>query len=349
MSIIQEGHCPFCKQPAKYWHVGSNRNFYGFDCHICKSFFISDNVVENLKSLTPEKSQGLLNCISENIKSNAPYGKEIITSWHLRAENISSFPLAKNITVKYFDDFMALKIDHASKPDQILLRLGEKASTGYPFDEVFLELADIYLLKISGIYEYIEWARQLFYKKLIESQFLDQYIEADKYTNNHLKNFKIKITPLGWQSISDQHSTSGSKKVFIAMKFNWLNAEDKRVQYLEAIKAGCFECGYEADVVSQEHTDQITDRIVAEIKASKFVIADFTYNNQGVYYEAGLARGFGKKVIHTVMEGHTADTTDEFKKLHFDIRQINYLEWSDPTLLKDKIKNRIKAVIEDQF
>ena len=37
------------------------------------------------------------------------------------------------------------------------------------------------------------------------------------------------------------------------------------------------------------------DRIIAQIRASKFVVADFTRNRGGVYYEAGFALGLGSQ------------------------------------------------------
>lgn len=226
--------------------------------------------------------------------------------------------------------------------------LAQKAALLAPFNEVGLTLQDLYRLKISDFAEAYVWLMQLYKYGLIDSNYLQSQAMGRTHSNQILPQFRASITPNGWQQVFKNQQTLNSKKVFIAMQFKWEDELiEKKIKFIEALKIGCAECGYEAEIVSQDHADQITDRIVAEIKASKFVIADFTYNNQGAYYEAGLARGFGKKVIHTVMKGHSDDSNDSRKRLHFDIRQINYLEWDDPSEVSEKIKNRIRAVIED--
>ncbi|MBS1960491.1 MAG: hypothetical protein JST80_13520, partial [Bdellovibrionales bacterium] len=146
-------------------------------------------------------------------------------------------------------------------------------------------------------------------------------------------------SPLGWQEVSRRQSGVNSRRAFIAMSFDWGDDSDKKDSFLEAIKLGCKDCGYEADIVSADHTGYIMDRIISEIKQSRFVIADFTHNNCGAYFEAGFARGLNLPVIHTVMKGRTAD-------LHFDIKQINYIEWSDIGELRRQISDRINAAIE---
>jgi len=90
----------------------------------------------------------------------------------------------------------------------------------------------------------------------------------------------------------------------------------------------------------KEHNNQITDEIVAEIRDAEFVIADFTGNRAGVYYEyeAGFARGLGRPVIHCCQE---SDLTN----LHFDTKVINHVSWSDEADLRVKLANRIKATV----
>ncbi len=79
----------------------------------------------------------------------------------------------------------------------------------------------------------------------------------------------------------------------------------------------------------------------SQIKSAKCVVADFTYNNRGVYYEAGLARGMGKPVYHLIKKGHTDGQGD--KRLHFDVKQIIYREWETPEEIEDLLFNWIKA------
>ena len=71
------------------------------------------------------------------------------------------------------------------------------------------------------------------------------------------------------------------------------------------------------------------------IRAAPFVVADFTGNRNGVYFEAGYARAIGNTVIHTCRTKH-------FAKAHFDIKQINTLTWDEPEDLFKKLVKRLK-------
>ena len=91
--------------------------------------------------------------------------------------------------------------------------------------------------------------------------------------------------------------------------------------------------------------DKIDDEIISEIRRSRFVIADFTPDDDGqprggVYFEAGFARGLGLPVISTCRK-------DALKDIHFDTRQYYHIEWEvhDLEALKRALKQRILAVV----
>src|SRR5262249_53974759 len=86
------------------------------------------------------------------------------------------------------------------------------------------------------------------------------------------------------------------------------------------------------------HNEKIDDRIVAEIKRSGLVVADFTGNRGGVYFEAGLAMGRGIPVIWTCRE-------DAVKDVHFDTRQYNHIVWTNAADLRTKLRDRIDATV----
>ena len=92
----------------------------------------------------------------------------------------------------------------------------------------------------------------------------------------------------------------------------------------------------------KEHINKIDDEIIAEIRRSRFLVADFTHGKDGarggVYYEAGFARGLGLPVIFACRE-------DVLDTLHFDTNHYNHIVWTDPVDLRGKLKNRILAVI----
>ena len=71
---------------------------------------------------------------------------------------------------------------------------------------------------------------------------------------------------------------------------------------------------------------------------ARFVIAEFTGQRHGVYFEAGFAYGLGLPVIWCCRK-------DDVDKLHFDTRQYNHIVWDNIEDFKSKLVNRIKATI----
>ena len=94
----------------------------------------------------------------------------------------------------------------------------------------------------------------------------------------------------------------------------------------------------------EEFVGKIDDAIIAEIRRSRFVVADFTHGDGGarggVYYEAGFAHGLDLPVIFTCR-------SDMIDKVHFDTRQFNHIVWENPDDLREKLANRIGSVIGD--
>jgi len=148
----------------------------------------------------------------------------------------------------------------------------------------------------------------------------------------------VILTIEGFSKIeSTQKNYLQSKKVFIACEFD-TGYQDKLVK---TIKAACAACGFDAKLVSDErHDKDITHKIIADLKQSRFIIADFTDQNNGVYYEAGYAMGMSKKVIRLVNE-------KQIKKLHFDTRQFSHIPWKDGKWkeLEDDLINQIKVTV----
>ena len=76
------------------------------------------------------------------------------------------------------------------------------------------------------------------------------------------------------------------------------------------------------------------------IRRSRFVVADFTGQRGGVYFEAGYALGLGLRVIWLCRDG-------ELKDVHFDTRQYNFLVWKagEYADLAKRLQNRIEATL----
>jgi hypothetical protein len=82
---------------------------------------------------------------------------------------------------------------------------------------------------------------------------------------------------------------------------------------------------------------KIDDEIIAEIRRSAFLVADFTGHRQNVYFETGFAIGLARQVVWTCRK-------DEIKDLHFDIRQYNCIDWKNEAELARRLQYRIEAM-----
>jgi hypothetical protein len=70
--------------------------------------------------------------------------------------------------------------------------------------------------------------------------------------------------------------------------------------------------GYSPVRLDDEHyVGGITDEIMAQIRRSRFVVADYTLQRHNVYFEAGFALGLGLTVVPTCR-------ADENDKLEHD-------------------------------
>jgi hypothetical protein len=92
---------------------------------------------------------------------------------------------------------------------------------------------------------------------------------------------------------------ASSGKVFVSMPMN-KEKYDNVDEIRNGIQSVISETNNEAYFVDLDiHNENIYNKIMEEIRSCKFLVADFTYQNAGVYYEAGYAKGIGKTGINT--------------------------------------------------
>lgn len=145
------------------------------------------------------------------------------------------------------------------------------------------------------------------------------------------------IARLGWERIDElRRSRPNSRQAFVAMWFH----ESLTEAWVKGFNPGIESTGrFEAlRVDGVQHNGKIDDRIVAEIRRSGLVVADFTGNRGGVYFEAGLAIGLGLPVIWTCRK-------DCIGEVQFDTRQYNHIIWEDVETLRDALRDRILATV----
>ncbi len=152
-----------------------------------------------------------------------------------------------------------------------------------------------------------------------------------------LSSFPFTITHLGLNKIVELlNEGNSSKNCFIAMAF-----KEETKLFRDAIKRALNATGYKAIIIDEENlaSDKtIPDGILSGIKKSKFCVADFTHHRNGVYFESGYALGLGKPVIYLCEE-------KDFANVHFDIKQLQHIIYSDADELETKLISKIEAWI----
>lgn len=179
-----------------------------------------------------------------------------------------------------------------------------------------------------------------FFKSADELRFYLNSLKEDGYLEGgHAKthsDFRVTFKGLKY-AIQIQESGQNSKNCFIAMSF-----DDVVQDIRDAIKSASRKTGFNPILVDEQHpeSDQtVNDKIVAEIKKCKFLIADFTQQRAGVYFEAGYAAGRGLSVIYSCRE-------EDFKKSHFDTNHFGHIIYKTPEELKEKLIDKIEAWIK---
>lgn len=153
---------------------------------------------------------------------------------------------------------------------------------------------------------------------------------------------ELMLRPPGYSRLAVLVGASSvSSQAFVAMWFDPSLID----AYNNGIAPAIRDAGYEPLRIDQkDHNNKIDDEIIAEIRRSRFVIADFTQGASGarggVYFEAGFAHGVNIPVIFTCR-------ADALKDVHFDTRQYNHLAWNDIDELRSLLARRISATIGD--
>jgi predicted RNA-binding Zn-ribbon protein involved in translation (DUF1610 family) len=145
----------------------------------------------------------------------------------------------------------------------------------------------------------------------------------------------VALTVAGWQRVDQLQAARGRpERAFVAMWF------DKSLDdaYSKGIEPALRNTGFDPLRIDRlPHTDRIDDKILAEIRSAGLLVADFTGQRQGVYFEAGFGMGLGIPIIWSCRDS-------DMENAHFDTRQYNHVVWTDPANLNQQLEARIKAL-----
>jgi hypothetical protein len=143
------------------------------------------------------------------------------------------------------------------------------------------------------------------------------------------------LTHGGWEILEPMHADGMAGRCFIAMAFD----AELDSAYHDGIRPAVISCGYDPICLKEVATnDDICDLILSELRKAQFVVADFTKQKGGVYFEAGFGKALGKEVFWTCR-------SDDFDKLHFDTNHYGHIKWDQPADLREQLERRIMAEI----
>ncbi|MBX7207918.1 MAG: nucleoside 2-deoxyribosyltransferase [Verrucomicrobiaceae bacterium] len=332
-----QGRCPVCKLPAYINGVFQGSEMvHGVLCTRCGSYKIQFPFAAYFKPevLSPRQIATISGYIRENPGVQISTEEDVNFLCELSSPTVSEkaskllAALARlhpkpgvilETTLSFIDNQMTHFLSmHGEKfpsdpaADRAALALFPCLSTSWTCDEAELRFVLVeYLSKGVGLLDILN-------------------------EGGHGQPIQFQISPKGWDHLQSS-GVANSATGFVAMWFSGEMVPVWEKAFYPAIKAA----GYSPlRIDKKEHNNKIDDEIMASIRGSRFIVADFTGERGGVYFEAGYAGGLGKPVIWTVRK-------DWLNKLHFDTRQFNHITWSEDNLagFAEALRLRIEATI----
>jgi hypothetical protein len=325
--------CPICSFPTSYYDiVGDGTLNRRINCYKCNEYTITDDAEHYLK--------------------NHPLNIEEST-------NVLGWLLLNQIKIIYEADIRKLRklpsLFPNEKAEILFTELVKKYPTpGEKIPDIFQIISKILSLKnqeefpsIGGLSEKDVLNNLYFYSKtrckniqefnyILNTFLINHKKYITKEGNNHF------ISPEWWSYYNEiQNPNQTSYIAFVAMKF-----EDKLKDFSDKwFEKAILDAGYKPIRIDKyEHNNLIDDEIIANIRKAKFVVADFTGNSFGVYFETGFAMGFKIPVIHLCNKTYFENKDTE---IHFDKNHYPFLlwEWDRGEDIKNKLQLRIEATI----
>ena len=308
--------CIFCRRPVTSERIPSSYEIR-YDCPSCGKYGMTEELSGDIAMIKDPDRRKISHLLAEH-----------------RLKNLNPLILAEgevgSIPGYIWASYARLLTDYPKEPteilDRTLMNLSRLISQPYQHINMTQDIKELFFTgDLAGVFYIIR-------------QFADQ-----KYTTLVTgMPSKITIEAEGWKRINElKNKPEGLQhQVFVAMWFD----KSMDVVFEQGIKKA-IEDASQLKVIRvdlKEHNNKICDEIIAEINKSSFLVADFTGDRGGVYFEAGYAQGRRIPVIWTVHQ-------EWVNKLHFDTRQYNHIVYNDAKELYKKLKARMEATILNEL
>jgi hypothetical protein len=325
--------CNFCRSPS--FIDTAKVSQYQVDCSRCGNFALSSMAAKILKGreLSEIQCANISGFIAEN-QGCVITDKDLEMLEKLRTPSPAekALKIMRKISRMNPSAGESFVINYASLHPILQVIQSDRNDT-YTHSAVFTRF-------IKQCFDILPWLATAWAVSQAELTFLfhDYLKESARLLGNAKVNGYLIITPKGWDFMDNLAAPlSNSSTAVVRMSFN----EAERAAWLEAIAPAVEDAGYQAVRIDKvEDDNRIDDETIAAIRSCNFLVADFTGQRAGDYFEAGFAQGLGKQVIWLCRE-------DEIEKFHFDARQLNQIKWQPSELpqLRIALRNRIEATI----
>lgn len=261
---------------------------------------------------------GRFKITEEAIQALRPEQKPLLSAYCRRLPKGSETPVIKTDMIEQFIQGLP-KYTPLEKLDNLLELMGRMS---------------------PALGEYTSFKRDRDYPLLIarsvdEIEFLLTELLSLRYIDGtHDGSF---LTMTGWWRLEEITKKGRlSNRAFVAM---WLNKTMDDL-YTNAIEPAIRDAGYDPLRIDRhEHVNRIDDEIIAQIRRSRFMVADFTGQRYGVYFEAGMMIGLGRTVIWLCDKRELDEG-----KLHFDVRPFNFIDYESAEDARKRRYIRILAI-----
>ena len=305
--ITANNTCPLCNGPA---FLQPSQKILGVNviCDRCGYFRIENGALHGF-----EQDRHLIAGMTRRSSGEWPSVESRLT---ITSDNISDVLAGARLAgglLDHLDYTLEYVRGHQTRSDEFI-EYRELVGTDYPL--VFARDGNEFLY---------------FFQTLENQGYLEQPPGRDL-----ARRTSFRLTPVGWQRVRELAKTrQDPSRAFVAMSFD----PKLRTAWTNGIRPALKALGYDPVRIDLTHRDdKIDDRIIAEIRRSGLVVADFTGHRGSVYFEAGLALGLGIPVIWTCKR-------QDQPKLQFNTRQYQHLLWDTPKDLRQQLVNHIAARI----
>ncbi len=322
--MSHENNCVFCNNKCKLRGTPNHHLLDTYYCDYCGEYILAKPESASFHKRNPSDKFKIA-CILNERRLKGSGGIAICEKMETGKEiKVCGYPLVSVDDI--LDEFPKKANDFLNRTLLNLSRLGER-----PFEIIKLDIANnkdclhLFMPNTEG--------SKAFLQELAEQN----YIRFNQVRDG-IQWHVFFLTTKFWEVVENLQKTEvDNKRAFVAIWFD--KSMDDYYKY--GIKKAIEDAGYiPVRIDLQDFNNKICDEIIAEIKRTKFLIADFSGLRSGVFFEAGFAKGLGREVIFTVRQEDVAKL-----KEHFDTRQYNHIVYDSSKDLRKKLYNRIGATI----